>query len=93
MSTGAGPVIIITGRGESVDRVVGLELGADDYVTKPFDLRELLARVRSVLRRRAEQRRADGRWPRGPVHYAFAGYRLDPQARRLHRCRRAAKSR
>ena len=46
-----GALIIITGRGESVDRVVGLELGADDYVTKPFDLRELLARVRSVLRR------------------------------------------
>src|SRR5690348_5281385 len=48
-----GALIIITGRGESVDRVVGLELGADDYVTKPFDLRELLARVRSVLRRSA----------------------------------------
>jgi DNA-binding response OmpR family regulator len=46
-----GALIIITGRGESVDRVVGLELGADDYVTKPFELRELLARVRSVLRR------------------------------------------
>ena len=46
-----GALIIITGHGESVDRVVGLELGADDYVTKPFDLRELLARVRSVLRR------------------------------------------
>ncbi len=44
-------VIIVTGRGESVDRVVGLELGADDYIAKPFDLRELLARVRSVLRR------------------------------------------
>jgi DNA-binding response OmpR family regulator len=46
-----GALIIITGRGESVDRVVGLELGADDYVSKPFELRELLARVRSVLRR------------------------------------------
>jgi two-component system phosphate regulon response regulator OmpR len=46
-----GPVIIVSGRGDSVERVVGLELGADDYVTKPFDLRELLARVRSVLRR------------------------------------------
>jgi len=46
-----GPVVIVTGRGEPVDRIVGLELGADDYVTKPFDLRELLARVRSVLRR------------------------------------------
>ncbi|MFE0500035.1 winged helix-turn-helix domain-containing protein [Lysobacter soli] len=45
------PVIIVTGRGESVDRVVGLELGADDYVTKPFEFRELLARIRSVLRR------------------------------------------
>jgi DNA-binding response OmpR family regulator len=49
-----GAVIIVTGRGESIDRVVGLELGADDYVTKPFDLRELLARVRTVLRRTAE---------------------------------------
>src|SRR6187402_2783317 len=48
-----GPVIIVTGRGDAVDRVVGLELGADDYITKPFDLRELLARVRSVLRRSA----------------------------------------
>ena len=48
-----GPIIIVTGRGDAVDRVVGLELGADDYVTKPFDLRELLARVRSVLRRSA----------------------------------------
>jgi two-component system OmpR family response regulator len=46
-----GSVIVISGRGESVERVVGLELGADDYITKPFDLRELLARVRSVLRR------------------------------------------
>ena len=46
-----GPVIVISGRGESVERVVGLELGADDFVTKPFDFRELLARIRSVLRR------------------------------------------
>ncbi|HUH89845.1 MAG TPA: response regulator, partial [Lysobacter sp.] len=46
-----GPVIVVSGRGESVERVVGLELGADDYITKPFDLRELLARIRSVLRR------------------------------------------
>src|SRR5512135_1102746 len=44
-------VIIVTGKGEPVDRIVGLEVGADDYVAKPFDLRELLARVRSVLRR------------------------------------------
>ena len=45
------PVIVVSGRGESVERVVGLEMGADDYISKPFDLRELLARVRSVLRR------------------------------------------
>ena len=45
------PVIMLTARGEEVDRVLGLELGADDYITKPFSLRELLARVRAVLRR------------------------------------------
>jgi DNA-binding response OmpR family regulator len=44
-------IIILTGKGESVDRIVGLEMGADDYVPKPFELRELLARIRSVLRR------------------------------------------
>ena len=44
-------LVIVTGRGDAVDKVVGLEIGADDYVTKPFDLRELLARVKAVLRR------------------------------------------
>ena len=44
-------LVIVTGRGDSVDKIVGLEVGADDYVTKPFDLRELLARIRAVLRR------------------------------------------
>lgn len=72
-----GPVIIVSGRGESVDRVVGLELGADDYVTKPFDLRELLARVRSVLRRASSSPRTDtGR-------LAFDGCVLDLQAHSL----------
>src|SRR5215217_3565740 len=46
-------LVIVTGRGDAVDKVVGLEVGADDYVTKPFDLRELLARVKAVLRRTA----------------------------------------
>ena len=45
------PVIMLTAKGEEIDRVLGLELGADDYITKPFSLRELLARVRAVLRR------------------------------------------
>src|SRR6202007_34530 len=44
-------IIMLTGRGETVDRIIGLEMGADDYLSKPFHLRELLARVRSVLRR------------------------------------------
>jgi len=48
------PIIMLTARGQEVDKVVGLELGADDYVTKPFEPRELLARIRAVLRRRGE---------------------------------------
>src|SRR5690349_16984291 len=64
-----GPVVIVTGRGEAVDRIVGLELGADDYVTKPFDLRELLARVRSVLRR--------ARGPSDPAPSAQSGFAFD----------------
>jgi DNA-binding response OmpR family regulator len=78
-----GPVIIVSGRGEPVDRVVGLELGADDYVTKPFDLRELLARVRCVLRRHAGRTApADQEAPACRV-LEFAGYRLDPATRVL----------
>jgi DNA-binding response OmpR family regulator len=45
------PIIILTGRKDDVDRIMGLELGADDYLTKPFNLRELLARIRAILRR------------------------------------------
>lgn len=76
-----GPVIIVTGRGESVDRIVGLELGADDYVTKPFDLRELLARVRSVLRRTAPSARAVKVGESRPL--SFDGWVLDPQSHSL----------
>ena len=50
-------IIILTGRGETVDRIIGLEMGADDYLPKPFHLRELLARVKSVLRRVGERHR------------------------------------
>ena len=75
-----GPVIIVTGRGESVDRVVGLELGADDYVTKPFDLRELLARIRSVLRRVVVRAPPTDD---STEAYAFGGFRLDAGSREL----------
>jgi DNA-binding response OmpR family regulator len=75
-----GALIIVTGRGESIDRVVGLELGADDYVTKPFDLRELLARVRSVLRRTAE---AETPVEAHDEIVRFAGFRLDLASREL----------
>lgn len=74
-----GALIIVTGRGEAVDRVVGLELGADDYVTKPFDLRELLARVRSALRRVPPT----GTTPAKAPLYHFAGMTLDPTFRML----------
>jgi two-component system, OmpR family, response regulator len=77
------PVIITTGhRREEVDRIVGLELGADDYLTKPFNLRELLARVRAILRRfqagRATQTTSIDRGG-----FRFAGWELDRRARRL----------
>jgi two-component system, OmpR family, response regulator len=77
------PVIITTGhRLDEIDRVVGLELGADDYVTKPFGLRELLARVRAVLRRHELGRLARAREPqRGG--YKFGSWLLERQSRRL----------
>src|ERR1700722_3666358 len=82
-STSDVPVIITTGhRLDEIDRVVGLELGADDYVTKPFGLRELLARVRAVLRRHELGRLARAREPqRGG--YKFCGWRLEREERRL----------
>jgi len=77
------PVIIITGhRCDDIDRVVGLELGADDYLTKPFNLRELLARVRAVLRRFDIGRVAPARDPeRG--RFRFSGWQLERKTRRL----------
>ena len=77
------PVIIITGhRRDEIDRVVGLELGADDYVTKPFGLRELLARIRAVLRRREMAHTATQRnTERGRLR--FGGWELDRRQRRL----------
>jgi len=76
-------LVIVTGRGDAVDKVVGLEVGADDYVTKPFDLRELLARIKAVLRRLAPAEAPAA--TTAPAHSAlcFAGWRLDTAARRL----------
>ena len=73
------PVIFITAKGESTDRIVGLEIGADDYVVKPFDPRELVARIRSVLRRATKQSSEVS----DEVIYEFEGWRLDPLKRRL----------
>lgn len=75
-------IIILTGRGETVDRIIGLEMGADDYLPKPFHLRELLARVKSVLRR------ASGRGAEKPAALPrskaqFAGWNLDLSSREL----------
>src|SRR5882757_428556 len=76
------PVIMLTAMGEHTDRVVGLEVGADDYLTKPFDQRELLARVKAVLRRTAEKAAAPTRSETRPV-LRFADWRLDVARREL----------
>ena len=77
----ATPVIMLTAMGELSDRVVGLEMGADDYLSKPFDARELLARVRAVLRRAGERRPVLGESARPLIR--FAGWQLDVTRREL----------
>jgi two-component system OmpR family response regulator len=74
------PIIMVTGRGTDTDRIVGLELGADDYLPKPFNPRELLARVRAVMRRsvQPEQPQAEA-----PQTLMFEGWRLDMARRQL----------
>jgi len=72
---GSIPIIMLTARGQEVDKVVGLELGADDYVTKPFSIRELLARVKAVLRRTAVV-------PKDQDQHSFGDVEVD-----LRRCR------
>src|SRR5581483_11346125 len=76
------PIIMLTGRSEEADRVMGLELGADDYLTKPFSPRELLARIRTVLRR-AHAHPAAVQGAGQPRAYRFAGWELDLRTRRL----------
>lgn len=73
------PTILLTAKGETTDRIVGLEIGADDYVVKPFEPRELVARIRSVLRRAGKAAPP----AEDDAHYEFEGWQLDPLKRRL----------
>jgi two-component system, OmpR family, response regulator len=75
------PVIMLTAKDEEIDRIVGLEIGADDYMTKPFSPRELLARIRAVLRRGAASPVDD---KRASAALRFDGWHLDPNVRQLH---------
>ncbi|HUN72210.1 MAG TPA: response regulator [Steroidobacteraceae bacterium] len=75
------PVIMLTARGEDVDRIVGLEIGADDYLPKPFNPRELLVRIRAVLRRAAHAPRDPN--PQLVRGFTFGGWRLDTTRRTL----------
>lgn len=75
------PIIMLTARGEDVDRIIGLELGADDYVPKPFNPRELLGRIRAILRRSAHAPRDPS--PDSVRGFSFGAWRLDTVTRAL----------
>ena len=75
------PIIMLTAKAEDVDRIVGLEMGADDYLTKPFNPRELVARIRSVLRRSSGSLVET---PRNGTVLTFDGWRLNRHTRQLH---------
>ena len=75
------PIVMISARGEEIDRIIGLEVGADDYVPKPFNPRELLARVRAVLRRTTLSEEPQSR----NQSFEFGPFRFDPRARLLQK--------
>jgi len=75
------PIIMLTARGEETDRIIGLEIGADDYLPKPFNPRELLARIKATLRRARSMPK--GRLAEKNRYICFAGWRLDTQDRQL----------
>jgi two-component system, OmpR family, torCAD operon response regulator TorR len=72
-------IILVSARTEDIDKIIGLELGADDYVTKPFNERELLVRVKNLLRRTSVTQKEEG----VPNHHTFHGWNLDSEQRRL----------
>ncbi|MBP1860450.1 two-component system OmpR family response regulator [Rhizobium herbae] len=78
-SSRAIPILMLTALREDIDRILGLELGADDYVTKPFNSRELMARIKSILRRASHSQAMD----EGLAPMTFAGWRIDPKSRQL----------
>jgi two-component system OmpR family response regulator len=78
------PIIMLTAKGDEIDRVIGLEMGADDYLPKPFGSRELIARIKAVLRR-SQDKVAPPDTDRRPKHYRFDRWRLDTGARELLR--------
>jgi DNA-binding response OmpR family regulator len=77
------PIIMLTARGQEVDKVVGLELGADDYVTKPFSIRELLARVKAVLRRSRTAPKTDEKYSFGEVEVNLRSCQVSRKGRAL----------
>lgn len=82
-AAGGPPIIILSAKGDDIDRIVGLEIGADDYLPKPFNPRELTARIRSILRRRREPEAKQNASDNGREVYRFAGWRLDIDDRAL----------
>jgi len=79
----AAPIVMLTARGQEIDKVVGLELGADDYVTKPFSIRELLARVRAILRRTEGGKKRLARYRFADLELDFETYRATKGGERL----------
>jgi two-component system OmpR family response regulator len=75
------PIVMVTAKGDDIDRIIGLELGADDYIAKPFNPRELVARIRAVLRRTSPAAAA----PRSSKRVRFEDFVFDLDARRLYR--------
>jgi two-component system alkaline phosphatase synthesis response regulator PhoP len=76
------PILMLTAKGEEVDKVVGLEVGADDYVTKPFSMRELMARIKAMLRRTQMD---DDNEPAAPQPYGVGDLEVDPAQRSVRR--------